>query len=446
MYKIFKIAFYVLLSTLWINETLYAVGGVGVEKVSDEEIKSKGILKIKSADGHWIATGVLFQEGQGQLGLSAKHVFAKFDRFNVPFLAYFGEEEREIVKIYTPEEKDGLSLFVLSSPFKNLEELPSLPESSSDSSLVEGCLYGFGYTTASTHQGSLENSIGICRKGKFIVSPMAALGENSKERFAPIVSSTFLKLKKSDPKDMAREFPENNPNNAVSTCYALSGDSGGPLIDMHNQVYAIHTKVNYNFKSIWILHKKFYPGKFRTLYEVPFDDKYLLPIGFMEGEKNLCFYKEDDEFLVSYRAIKEAFAKELINYFNNGQSRYLHTLVLEEEKDSASSRPLAEWLEAQHLFLSSSFTPLSHPKSKDWIDRVMIQALEDCQTGEIEKSFQNLRRQVEEGNIPQAMLGAELARAGFACKEPNEITPTKVDNKLPEQRVPEQRDEREQST
>ena len=73
------------------NTSTHAIGEKGTEEVSDQTIKSKGILKIQRKDGG-IGTAVLFKEGNGWLGLSARHVFDKFSLKSNPIVAYWGEE------------------------------------------------------------------------------------------------------------------------------------------------------------------------------------------------------------------------------------------------------------------------------------------------------------------------------------------------------------------
>jgi hypothetical protein len=278
MFKFIKFFIFVNLLMVTVHHPLLAVGGEGVEEVSDAEIKRKGILLIhRHGNSAMRGTGVLFFEGEGQLGLGAKHSFLDF-KIDKPMVAYLGEENRDIVYVYRSSDQNiDLALFILRSPFKNIENLPHLPSSQETASVYEGDSYGCGVTTSSTHPGYVVGSIGKCRKGKQFIAAVSSLGaemvqsllkfnqiysakdyfsftinqQESQEPRLPALEGININKNSKEREDFLRNltdtitqkqsinFAEGTGSLTSSPSYSLTGDSGGPLIGSDNQLYAL---------------------------------------------------------------------------------------------------------------------------------------------------------------------------------------------------------------
>lgn len=448
MYKGFKFFSFLFLSILWINSALNAVGGTGAEEVLEDEVKRKGVLKIRS--GSLEGTGVLFQEGRGQLGLSVKHVFKEY--LTRPSFVCFGKEVREIVKVYTPKSESDLALFVLRSPFMDIEELPSLPGPLSPSSPHEGYCYGFGTTTASTHPGALENSGGVCRKGKILFSPFPQINPIAKRCLLGIfeylvrgftrfddrfISFSIPQKSEKSAQDTEREIHKNHLMNTIlgkkniptinqdddlppSPSYVLQGDSGGPLI-VNDIVYGLTSnlsnKINMDdtnvfFSSDCVLRKLFNltvisselaersnsNGQAVRKTASKIDSKELvyrelfkisyddnnLGIGFIEPEELCVELKNETSSSISQKT-------NTVNAFYKDVRNYFMNddsqhihSLVRKEAENKAFPPLFTQW-LEKTFLYSVSYFTSLCDHRDWIERKKVKAFKYCQSGKIEK-------------------------------------------------------------
>lgn len=426
VYKNFRIFSFLLLSILWVNTSLQAVGGLEVEEVSGKEVKSKGILKIQHADG-W-ATGVLFQEGKGLLGLSARHCFKNFHPLTSSAVAWLEEEKRDIIKVYTPKEQGvDLALFVLSSPFQDVEGFPTLPRSLPIASVYEGYVYGYGYTTSSNHPGHLEASGEICRKGKLFITPLSkiepnthrlmssgidtqndnnfisfssfhkngliidrSLSANEDYQFSKLIlNQGYIPLKTDDPSDRL----------LISPSFILPGDSGGPIIGSDNQIYALAYHLCPNAWSDWVVGLKnaiFKKKNYKELCTLTILQGEF-GVGFVARESGTLYFALNNESVYSTKQIKVLFSKmnnviseDLRNYYIHGESLIFNTLLKEEErliKMLPFIQPsVRQWLAKTHHYNVNYFISIFN--HRNWIEKTMSQAFQDVEQLQTSKEIE----------------------------------------------------------
>lgn len=237
-----------------LHTELQAVGGQDVEVVSSDECFQKGIVRIYTTDGRFTGSGVLFKEGNGYLGLTAKHVADEFlnnqqvlkEKANVDIGD--GRPNEAIVFYTNPDQMTDLALFVLKEPVSEIEKFFELPKSSDPISVIKGNVYGFGATSAEEHPGALKNSNGLlCRKGELELAFMNKLNSYDMDSlnvpFGCMFGHYFLVSFAIPLKDkLIEEFSgikklkdegiclKNSELLKSSPSYPLQGDSGGPIV------------------------------------------------------------------------------------------------------------------------------------------------------------------------------------------------------------------------
>ena len=378
------------------NTSLHAIGGQGVEDVSDHTIKSKGIVKIQRNDGS-IGTAVLFNEGKGFLGLSAKHVFDNFDAKTNPIIAYLGTEKRNVVKVYYPSNKTDMVVFVLQTPFEGVNEFPRLPETSSaTTSTYAGRIYGYGGTTASNNHTPIADSSGKCRTGKVIAADFHQLDGKARQllnidkdnkitdfslnnlmfSFTLFQNSEVLDNNKGSEEAyrfnetllkkryLSMENNNSSPNQLLSSpCFTFYGDSGGPLISDDNQLYAIAHRGYFLFQG-GIYFELSENIQNLNGFEIKFgEDK--LKIGF-DTEDSAKLYVEFPSQVVrnSLQTKVHQFLNENISDYFMKKSVFFENLL--QQKQGVY---FANWLTRYHLYNSNYF--ISIVRQKSWIERVM---------------------------------------------------------------------------
>lgn len=401
MRRLFPFGFFFVLLTFWINDPLQAVGGQGVEEVPDEEIKTKGILKIQRKDGG-IGTAVLFKEGKGQLGLSAKHVFDKFHSEKNPVIAHLGDEQRKVVKVYSPSDNTDLILFVLQDPFKDASGFPSLPDTTPETSIYSGSIYGYGRTTSPDKHAMLENSSGKCRKGKVITAhfhqiedksqPFLKLGKITDFSLNNIMFSfkifqNTLALENKKGNEEKYKFTESLVTNRYLTVkdnkidlslnklisspsFTLYGDSGGPLISDDNQLYAISHRGDFEFQGgIYAdlsenLQKR---GDFAG-FTIKFEG-HVLNLGFLTEDSSKLYVGFPAQTVLNSQALAvNEFLKENISQYFLRKSEFLQNL-LQREKEELPKQYFSEWLTRYHLYNSNYYVSILCQRA--WVERAM---------------------------------------------------------------------------
>ena len=237
---------------LFLHSEIQAVGGQDVEIVSTAECYQKGIVRLYSSNRKLNGSGVLFKEGNGYLGLTAKHVAQKF--LNVKANVDLGNgHQSEIITFYTHKDVD-LALFVLKEPVNEFKDFFELPKSSALNSVMIGNVYGFGAATSKDHPGTLENSNDkLCRKGEIFLAPInqlkstdinlllldeTVLKNNSLISYSMPLKDKFIEDEELKTLNQEGLFLENNEILNKSSSFLLSGDSGGPIIQ-DNEIMGI---------------------------------------------------------------------------------------------------------------------------------------------------------------------------------------------------------------
>ncbi|MDP1724107.1 MAG: hypothetical protein Q8L85_05335 [Alphaproteobacteria bacterium] len=283
MLKYLKIA---LISTFFaFNFNIYshAIGGKNVEEMSIDEIRQKGILKIVDKNYTVLGSGVLFEEGQGFLALTARHVIDSFNPQEKQFVV-LGDQKREILKFYKQKTNPcDIAVLLLASPFKNMTDLPRLPsEQAASVGISSDTNHGYGLTTALDNPGILKDSQGIARKADIIYSSVDQILPEIREIYKsaiyntlshndaimPILlahlqmgSSSLISVNISLPptdcpnvplihkisQDQGVLLEEGKVLQSSDNFFSL-GDSGSALIDKNNEIRGINSGC---FESLW---------------------------------------------------------------------------------------------------------------------------------------------------------------------------------------------------
>lgn len=406
MRRLFSFGFFSILLTFWMNVTLHAIGGKGVEEVSDEDVKNKGILKIQRNDGG-IGTAVLFKEGKGQLGLSAKHLFDKFHHENNPISAHLGTEQRKVVKVYYPSNNTDLVLFVLQDPFKEASGFPSLPDTTPETSTYSGSIYGYGRTTSPNNNTIMDNSSGKCRKGKVIATHFHQIEDKSQQFlklddnnkitdfslkniiFSFAIFQNTLERENKQGNEAKYTFTESLVANRyltvedsnlslnrliTSPCFTLFGDSGGPLISDDNQLYAICHRGDFEFQGgIYVdLSENLQKGKNFAGFTIKFGED-ILNIGFYNEDSSKLYVGFPSQTILKLQASAvNEFLKENISQYFLRKSEFFQNL-LQREKEKLPQQYFSEWLTRYHLYNSNYYVSILCQRA--WVERAMQPAL-----------------------------------------------------------------------
>lgn len=360
MKKIYKFIFSAFSIIGVINSEIQAIGGAEVEDVTSIECQRKGIVKIYGLNDGAISSGVLFYEGKGRFGLCAKHTAVSLS--TIPTYVDLGGVRKKIKKFYTKKDAD-LAVFLLEESIDSIEDFPTLPINFEIPLIIEGELYGFGPTSSSTHPGSLENSVGICRKGKLFLSSLDEIDfeltnffdenitnmnkeasliydqhkeGNSFISFSIPIKDTIIQNSTLQIQTLFHNGLnlKNNKMLTRSSSFGLTGDSGGPVL-LDNKIIGIYsssspsitvplkmlnTKPNKEYKQI---------SSIITENQLNYNERQL--IIYFHDQKGFYIWLDytnitQDEYDIWRKNYSKLIFDECYCYYTKGTSSFLHYL------------------------------------------------------------------------------------------------------------------------
>jgi hypothetical protein len=407
-----------LLSISLFSVKAYAVGGDNVELLTEEEVTSKGILKLSNASQSFIGTGVLFDGGMGQIGITAKHVISEMNE--KCHYAQCGAEKRKILRVFNNKDND-IAIFVVESRFSNIKNLPKIKEQFQPTEPHLATLYGYGDTD--DNLVPIGKPGNICRKTDVSFATLTRFTGDFRAFFTEYIEkqnfdNMLVSSKCCCPIPLLQDFDEevetlklldketvipqaafqpsltmmkivtlshaialksqglpfSNQSGEVlplSSGYGMPGDSGGPLIDKENNLCGLFFQ-NFVTLSQYKMHVCFSaPEQSHTC--ASFAD---LQFAFEGMPLDVTIYRDKHKgifFLIKnghktkWLDYYNLFYKDLHQFIAYGQSNFYNCIYTEEMKLPIESRWFINLLPKMRPMNSNYFVSINN--LKEWIGR-----------------------------------------------------------------------------